>query len=240
VGGTMLGIADGKLRFRYEGEDRTIGLERVIGIVTRKPAPRKASGPQQSFELANGDVLVGSWQGLAPQDLQVAVWGSTLQLPRKWVDSITFRNGKLTYLSDLTPDKVEQTAYFDRVWSYRRNRSLAGGPLVVGGVQYAKGLAVHSRTVLSYTLDPPCNRFQTLVGFDDQAGRNGRVSCRVLADGKTLWKAEDLRATEPPQKLDLDIAGVHALVLEVDFGQDADVGDRVIWADARLLRDAAP
>ena len=43
-------------------------------------------------------------------------------------------------------------------------------------------------------------------------------------------------ASQPPKQLEANVREVKRLTLEVDFGQDQDVGDRVIWAGARLLR----
>ena len=34
----------------------------------------------------------------------------------------------------------------------------------------------------------------------------------------------------------LKIAGVQRLTLEVDFGKNEDTGDRVVWANPRVLR----
>jgi hypothetical protein len=41
--------------------------------------------------------------------------------------------------------------------------------------------------------------------------------------------------------MDVDVSGVKTLSLEADFGRGQDVGDRVVWANPRLLRaDAKP
>jgi hypothetical protein len=58
----------------------------------------------------------------------------------------------------------------------------------------------------------------------------------VVVDGKELYANRDFRAEAEPQDLDLAVAGAKQLTLEVDFGDNEDVGDRVIWADARLFR----
>jgi hypothetical protein len=136
----------------------------------------------------------------------------------------------------MEPATVEQTPYFGRLLSYRRDQSLNGGNLKMKGKVYSKGLAVHSRCVLSYALDGQFTVFKTTLGFDDAAGSRGNVACRVLADGKELFSKPDLRADQDPQSLELPVQGVKLLSLEVDFGEDEDVGDRVIWAEARLFR----
>ena len=58
----------------------------------------------------------------------------------------------------------------------------------------------------------------------------------MIGDGKPLFERPDFRGDEPPADLDLDVSGVKRLTLEVDFGEGQDVGDRVVWANPRLLR----
>jgi hypothetical protein len=60
----------------------------------------------------------------------------------------------------------------------------------------------------------------------------------VLADGKEVWTSGgSVRGGEPARTVGpLDVSGVKALVLEVDFGQELFVMDRADWADPVLLR----
>src|SRR5262249_23104825 len=109
-------------------------------------------------------------------------------------------------------------------------------PLRMNGQTYDRGLAVHSRCILTYDLNGKYSTFEALVGFDDAAKGQGRVDCRVFADGKELYSNLDLRADGPPVKLALPVAGAEQLRLCVDFGRGQDTGDRVIWANARLSR----
>jgi hypothetical protein len=67
--------------------------------------------------------------------------------------------------------------------------------------------------------------------------KRGRVACRVLGDGRELFAEKDLRADQEPRPLELDVAGVSQLTLEIDFGEDENICDRVIWAGARLYRE---
>jgi hypothetical protein len=153
--------------------------------------------------------------------------------------SVWFRGGKVTYLGDLKPSKVEETPFFGHRLPWRRNVNLMGAPLLMNGQTYARGLAVHSRCVLTYDLDGRYSRFESLVGFDDASRGKGRVACRVLADGKELYSNPDLRADQPPVKLSLSVSGTEQLRLSIDYGRGQDTGDRVIWANARLLRQSA-
>jgi hypothetical protein len=62
----------------------------------------------------------------------------------------------------------------------------------------------------------------------------------VYADDREIFAEPDLRADgSPPSAIDLSVAGVRRLRLAIDFGADQDSGDRVVWADARLVRAVA-
>jgi NPCBM/NEW2 domain len=239
IAGEAQEISEQKLKFNYQGDTRAINVARLVGLVFAAHPPLPATDrPYQVFKLAGGDRVSGTWTGLADGvlDLQLP-WDTHLWLPVAAVSGIEFRNGKLAYLSDIEPASVEEVAYFDRALAYRRDRSLVGDPLKLKGTEYRKGLAVHSRTVLTYTIDRKYAKFKAIVGFDDTVAKRGRVACRVLGDGRELFAEHDLRADQEPKPLEIDVAGVNQLALEIDFGEDENICDRVIWAGARLYRE---
>jgi hypothetical protein len=93
--------------------------------------------------------------------------------------------------------------------------------------------------VLHYDIGRRFERFRAKVGFQQPEGKSGRATIRVVGDGdKLLHEIPDARGDQPAADLDIPVAGVSRLTLEVDFGADQDVGDRVAWANARLIRAA--
>ncbi len=239
IAGQIIELRDQKLQFKYEGETRSINIARMAGLVFAAHAKTAANDrPYQVFELANGDRVQGVWTALADGAVEVQLgWGAKFKAPLTSLASIAFRNGKLVYVSDLSPSSVEEVAYFDRAMPYQRDKNLLGEPLKMKGQQHRKGLAVHSRSVLNYALDGKYAQFKSLLGFDESVPARGRVVCRVLGDGKELFLDKDLRADAKPRPLELDVKGVKQLTLEIDFGEDENICDRVIWADARLFRE---
>jgi hypothetical protein len=227
-----------QLQFVYEGKEQTISGDRLQAIVlAARPASRPAAAPYQVVHLSSDDTLSGAWQAMTAGNVSLKMpWGASWEIPVDSVVDIGTRNGNLVHLSDMEPATADQTPYFGRLLSYRRDQSLDGGSLKMKGKVYSKGLAVHSRCILSYPLDGQFTTFKTTVGFDDAAGNRGNVACRVLADGKELFSKADLRADQDPQLLEFPVPGVKLLSLEVDFGENEDIGDRVIWAEARLFR----
>lgn len=240
VTGTAHGIVEGKLRFTFEGEERPINVSRLAGIVYAQHV-RKHSGasPYQLVQLLSGDVVSGSWKAVDEKQLAVeTTWGGQISIPRPAVAKILFRNGKVTYLSDLDPASVEEVPYFGHLVPYQRDQGFSGGPIKLKDKTYPKGLAVHSRSLITYAVDGQYESFKALVGFDESGHGRGRVRCRLLGDGRELFIEPDLRASGDPSAIEVSLAGVKQLALEIDFGEDEDIGDRVLWADARLFRSS--
>jgi len=238
IAGIVEAAKDNKLTFRYQDKSRNVALKQVEGLVlASRPDPAPPTEVRPTFALAGGIAVSGRWAAIEAAHWQVETpWGQTLKLPAADVRTVRFRGGRMSYLSDLTPSRVEETPYFGRKSPFRKDVNLEGGPLVVDGQKYEHGLAVHSRSELAYDLDRRYATFEALVGFDDSAKKKGRVDCRVFADGREIYANPDLRADAPPVRLTLDVAGAEQLRLVVDFGPDEDTGDRLIWADARLFR----
>jgi hypothetical protein len=242
IAGVVEGTDTDKLRFRYQDKTRTISLKQVEGVLLAvRPESRQADVLRPTFSLPDSVAISGEWKDLDTSNWKILTrWGQELSLPAAEVLDVKFRGGKVTFLSDLTPTKVEETPYFGHKMPWRRDVNLLGEPLKINGQGFDRGLAVHSRCILTYDLLGKYARFEALLGFDDYSRGKGRVDCRVFADGKEIYSNADLRADRPPVKLALPVAGAQELRLAVDFGGGQDTGDRVIWANARLYRpDAA-
>ncbi|HZZ29938.1 MAG TPA: NPCBM/NEW2 domain-containing protein [Pirellulales bacterium] len=227
-----------QLRFVYEGEEHAIPGDRLQALVfAAHPSAHVARTAQQVLVLTEGDTLSGLWQSLADGKVVLRMpWDAQWEIPIENISEIRTRNGNLVQLSDQQPVAVEQTPYFGRLLAYHRDETLDDAPLKMKGKIYSKGLAVHSRCLLSYALDGQFATFKTTVGFDEATGTHGNVVCRVLADGKELFNRPDLRGDQDPQTLELSVQGAKLLTLEIDFGENEDIHDRVIWAEPRLYR----
>lgn len=172
------------------------------------------------------------------------------QLSAKSIQSIRFRNSNFTDLSELDPVEVVEAAWFGGANSVRfpwkRNRTVTGGPLRVGGVFYESGLGVHSRSVMTWNLGGAYTGFRTRAGVDDETlklSRKGSVIFRISADGKKLYESGIVRSGERALEIpELDVKGAAKLTLEVDFADGFDIADRADWCDSILLKtaDAAP
>jgi hypothetical protein len=151
------------------------------------------------------------------------------------VKALDFSRAKVTFLSSLDPVSVREDPYFDVVWHFRKDQNLKGGPISLRGRKFERGISMHSRCRLTYSVAGQYRRFRAVVGIDDTAGNWGHVVCRVLGDNAVLFESE-LKGGDEPREIDLDVANVKLLALFVDFGEKLDIGDRVAFADARLIK----
>jgi len=235
--GVVGAIDEKQVKFLLDGDEIPVPLMRVYGIIFfRKSAATSAAGTVCRAALRSGDSF-----GLASVSVEgtrcrgTLVSGTAVNVSVQKIDRLDFAASRIVYLSAITPRDVEHVPYFDVTWKYRRDRNLDGGPLKVGGKRFARGLAMHSKTRLVYSLAARHRRFQAWMGIDALVGRRGNVHVVISADGKTLLET-DVKGTDKPRLVDLDVAGRRELQILVDFGGDLDIADHLDLADARLIR----
>jgi hypothetical protein len=232
------------IKFLLDGEEIPVKREKVFGLVLARPQ-QNPDGALCRLSLLGGDILyVRSVEG-AEAGLQAELMtGTRLQLPWPALASLDFSRGKIVYLSQIEPREVKYTPFFDITWRYRRDANLTdGGPLRLGGKDYARGLAIHSRTFLSYRIGGEYRRFQAVMGIDQAVEKLGleqvlgrNVHVVISGDGRPLFEA-DVRGSDPPQELDIDVSNVRDLEILVDFGSDQlDIADHLDLADAKVVK----
>ena len=232
--GTIGNVDDNIVRFLYDGEEIEVNRQKVFGLIyardnaaTSSPFCRVSLGSTDTLEVSQVE-----WDGNHLSAKLLA--GPRVELPMKDVRVLDFSLGKVRYLSDMEPRDVEYTPFFDVTWKYRRDRNLDGEPLRVGNKEYARGLAIHSKTFLRYRLDGEYRRFRTVMGIDD-AVQQGDVHVIISGDAKPLFES-DVRRDDRPRELDLDVTGIRDLEILVDFGAHLDISDHLDLADARVIK----
>lgn len=242
VPGTLVGLDVEKLQFDYRGQVRQINRDRVLGVVLNSAdrARPEALGYHQTLHLKTGQTFPGRLTGLDAQTVSfILAGGEPIQLRRGDVFMIRNEQGRVVDMTAVTPTAVEDVPYFDHVIPYRTNTGFDGGPIrLFDGDEYPHGFAVHSRSRLHYRLDGGYTRLRAGVGLLKPGGRLGDVTARVIGDGKVLWEQANITADSGRVDLDVDLAGVERLILEVDFGEGQNVGDRAAWVNPQLIRDS--
>lgn len=234
VDGIVGGITDEAVQFLLDGEEIPVARAKVFGVVFNRPAVAPPTGGW--VLLQGGERLNFSKFAIDGETLRgTASLPLDVELPLTAIEAIDFRAGRLTYLSELEPREEDYTPFFDTVWKMRRDRNFDGGPLRLGGRTYPRGLCLHSRTFLSYRLLGEYRRFQAWIGIDELVGGRGDVHLVIKADDRVLFEG-DVKGSDPPRRIDADVAGVKNLEILVDFGGDLDISDHLDLADARLVK----
>jgi hypothetical protein len=239
-------VAD-KVQFLIDGDEIPVPRERVYGIIYYRRSAAGARKPHCHVRLHGGDELQVSGCTLEGAVVLADFGGGVkVRIPPASIAALDFSAGKLRYLSQLEPREIKYTPFFDIFpYEYRRDRSLDGPPLSVGGKTYSRGIAMHSRTLLRYRIGGEFSRFQAVMGIDDSVGRLhlGNVHVVISGDGRKLHESDVKSYDETGKKqvapvlLDLDITGVRDLEIFVDFGPDVqDTGDHLDLADAKLSK----
>ncbi len=148
-----------------------------------------------------------------------------------------FSAGAMRFLSALNPIKVEMS---DPVGlppePYRRDRSLDNDMIRIEKTPYTRGLAIHSKTVLTYDLAGQYKIFQALAGIDDCVEGENEVTLTIETDlaAKPLFKEVFKKGETKPKQLNLNVLNVKQLKITVE--SNFLVGGQLDLAEAKVLK----
>jgi len=209
------------------------------------------SGERVSVSIAGGGRLSGELVEITgPVEGVVLTIGgqSQVRLPGSVCREVALDDGSFAFLSDLVPAEDGASSLFgDEVgfrWPPRVDRDCKGGPLVVGGQLFDRGLGVHAPSRMVWQLEPGrWTELRLACGVDDSgqspsdSSVRGTVVFRVLGDGEVLWESGIHRAGAAAFRPEpLDVSGVTELALEADPAGDF-VLDRANWLRPLLVAD---
>jgi hypothetical protein len=215
----------------------------ALALVPQGKAPEPAPGAAL-VSLRDGSRLTGSVLSIGGGFLEMEwVHAKRVRIPQKHVASMTLTGRRHLFLSDLEPSKVTQIPPFggdeEVLFPWRRDKSVGGSPLQVGGLRFAKGIGMHARTELGYALDGSFATFTGLAGIDDETKGftvRGSAVFRVLVDGEKRFESR-IVAGGPAERIPpVDVRGAKELTLVVDFADEVGAGARGDWGNALLTR----
>lgn len=170
--------------------------------------------------------------------------GRGVALPNVAIAEVFFDDGRLRFLSDMTPSAVDEASPFgDELglsWPHRMDRSVTGGPLTAGGRHWSRGIGVHAPSRLTFALDGAWRELRGAVAIDDEVLRlsaKGSVIFRVHVDGERRFESAVVRGGDPVLELPrIALQDARELVLEVDLATDLHVADRADWLGVVLVK----
>ncbi len=120
------------------------------------------------------------------------------------------------------------------------NSSVHGGPLRVGGAEYASGISLQANTAVRIPVPPGSRMFKALAGINDAVlpCQEASAEVRVLdRDGRVLFHSPTLKAGRQPVELLVDLRDDRQLTIEVNGAGDGTKCDLVDLANAVFLLD---
>lgn len=170
--------------------------------------------------------------------------GAEVALPGAVLREVALDDGSFRFLGDVDPTDTGPSSLFGDdlgfAWPMQVDRNVRGGPLIVAGTVFARGLGVHAPSRITWSLaGEEWTELRLAAGIDDtgvKGSQAGAASFKVIGDGKVLWKSAVLRAGVAPARPDpIDVKGVEELVLEVDPAGPFTL-DRADWLRPMLVR----
>ncbi len=235
IDGVVGSITEEKIQF-FTGEDEvSVNRSRVFGVIYSRP-PSPEVSPYCAIRLTDAGVLNASAITFTGTEFTATLLGGTrARFTPQSIANLDFSQGKVRYLSDLEPRNIEYTPFFDTVWKYRKDRHRDGGPLRVGGKEYTRGLYIHSKTLLQYRLKGDYRNFRAIMGIDESVPGIGFVYVEIKGDGRILYSG-NVRSSDSPVELNLDVDGVREFEVLVDFGDNLEICDHLDLCEARFIK----
>ncbi|MBX7166463.1 MAG: NPCBM/NEW2 domain-containing protein [Pirellulales bacterium] len=242
VEGVLGDVTEATIAFETDGETLAVKRARAAALIYAHGAT-PAFGSAAQATLTNGTRVLLHLVELAAGVLNVTTpAGLELKLPWSMLARIDFSQGKVVALGDLRPELMNWSPYFAPAelpaalaahYAPRIDAAFDGGPMRIAGQEFARGVALRSRTELVYRLPDKFKRFTTVAGIDDAVRPQGNVQLAIYGDDRLLFEAT-LDGRSPGMPLELDLQGVNRLKFRVGFGADLDIGDQLDLGEAKL------
>jgi hypothetical protein len=215
-----------------------IGAILVADFASPPGASTAPAAPKRSFRvsIADGTIVSTDAIALSGRELHLKSAGADRPVPLSSIAGIEQVNGPVVWVSALAPQESVQIPYFsDRIQPAQMGKTVRGEEIRVDDRVVAHLIGVHSYSKLVYHLEPGFKTFRTRFAIDgDQNWAD--VTVRVKLDDKTAFEKTHVTAGAISDVVSLDLGDAKTLTLEVDYGENYDVQDRLNWIEPALLR----
>jgi hypothetical protein len=243
--GIIHDVTEETVQFEFSGQTIDAKRAKLDGIVYYHPLSDSSTDRLAQVVDTSGSQWNVRSLNLAQERFElVTVCGVTLNLHPAHLSTVDFSSGNTLWLDDLQPESLQWRPFVasklphDRLASLfdpRRSAGQNGQPLLLGDRSYQRGLAIRSRTELTYRLTDDYRRFHAVVGIDDRVREGGNVRLTITADDRELL-SQTVTGRDEPFTVELDITGAGRLKILVDFGEELDIADHLNLCDARITK----
>jgi hypothetical protein len=141
--------------------------------------------------------------------------------------------------AEISLTQIEPSRSNARWRGFELDERLSGAPLSIAGKRYEKGFSAVANSEIEFDLKGLYENFTALAGVDNAAGPDQNLEFFVTGDGKELWSSGSLKKTDEPKLINIDITGVHKLVLRVGGPNGRRNRAQADWAEPKISRKTA-
>jgi hypothetical protein len=253
--GVIGDVTADQVSFKWDGQPIPVKRTKIAAMTFYQQPNEAKPDSLCRLELADGSQIAAATVSLRDRVLEISTpTGVEFQIDVDRLVRADFSSGKIVYLSDLKPEDVAWTPAFglpqsDSITARhlpRFDASFSGEPLALLWKNdvarsrrdvrtYSKGLAIRSRTELTYRLPEGMSRFTATAGIDPKDAAQGHVLLTIRGDDRVLWEGV-VDGKSPPVELDVQLGTARRLLLTVDYGGGLDYGDRLHLVEARVTK----
>jgi hypothetical protein len=120
----------------------------------------------------------------------------------------------------------------------KKNLSVEGNPLSVGGKPFESGIGAHARSILQFRPSGPVRALRGQAGMDDDATETAIARFRVMdANRHVLWVSPPRRRGDPALRFEVSLVGVKGdiFLLTEPAGSSAD-NAHTDWLELKLVQ----
>lgn len=101
---------------------------------------------------------------------------------------------------------------------------------------YDRGIGSHADSDIAYSLKGKFLRLQSDFGVDTEADVNTKVTFRIEADGREIFRSLERGRFDTPSSLNVDIRGVDNLILKIRKVGESNYGAHADWLNPIVIR----
>ena len=236
IAGLLEQLDEDNAVFQWEGHQQTVACQKLYGIILAQVGGAADHIGHCLVTFQDGSSLWARIRSLRSGRLMLQT-SKGLKVTVSWdrIVRIAVCSPHLVFLSDLAPVHAIDQTIVTLPRSWKRDRSVCGRPLKLGGCTFEKGLGTQAGCQLAFDTDGQYDLLVATIGIDHQTGGRGDCEFIVLCDGKEVFR-QRVKGTDGPRPLRVQIREVKRVTLIVEPGEDLDLADHADWCDARFIR----
>jgi hypothetical protein len=238
IEGVIREIDKDKVKIQWEGQDKSIALDKIIGILFATVS--------DDFEVIY-EIICVDGSKLRFYNLEMKADGNCetklnntldfISISKTNIHRILFNNRKTVFLSENEPvEEVSKNILIFPLKNWEKDQNIWKKPLAIGGKLYANGLGVHSTCHLKYFIPDGSVQFISDYGIDDCVVNKAGCIFKVLVDKKEYLN-ESVNSASGVKSITIDLPlNCREITLVVDSGLNLDIGDLGVWGSARFIK----